>query len=283
MTHADPQRYITSMLRVIEKHRRRMNLKDHYDTRREYYDAISAVKSLFVDYLEVSQVQHRHHLGNANELMVKAIELAERLARLWVAGNELPDSGVASSSTTFEGWNWNDIPKRIDGIGFRFGTSAILSLLVRDEMSAEIIRAVPKLSSWNASLPSIVLNFADAGLVEMLQTGKAPTNWTVLLESCSAIFGRPLFEETWCTYGKIILESKHQHWEDAVRSIETCQELYEKRAEFVGDCDEFSAWEGIGSGNGLSIDLRLSALMRYCFRENQNLLDPLQSIHRWRS
>lgn len=285
MKHANPKSYLRGVERRVDILRGRLQLIGSFMSRRDCFDHICAWYRKYTQLLEVAQLHHRYDLGEPQPALVEATTDAERLAALWNQGNVLKDRASSNPKPhTYGAWIWDRLPLRVDVIHFRFGVAAILSLLVYDEMSPAILEVVPRMSDWTDAEEGFnYLNFPDAGLVEILRTGRRPRKWKAMLEFGTVLYGRSLLEETMECYADIILATKREDWKKVVEAVELAHELYEQRADNDKDYDDFEPWEGIGAGNALSIDLRLSALMRHCFRERPDLLDPLESIHRWKT
>lgn len=282
MIHARPRSYVRGVEERLAIRRARLRLEAGV-SRRSYFDAVAPWHQKYVELMEVAQVRHRYELGDAQPALSEAITDAQRVANFWLEGNRL--KGRASENPkphTESGWIWDRLPLRVDVIEFRFGVAAILSLLEYDEMSASILKVVPRMSDWTPAEEGFnYLNFPDAGLVEILLKGRRPAKWQAMLDFGTEFYGRSLLHDSMECYAKIILKSRRADWGGALRAVERAHQLYDQRAADI-EFDEFESWEGTGAGNALSIDLRLSALMRHCFHDRAELLDPFKSIHRWK-
>lgn len=283
MQSTSPKMALRSEERGISLRKRRLHLAPSYGFRREYYDAIFEHRYLFEMQLRVAELRHRHDLGDPQPPLSEAAALSLQLARLWRDGSKLQDSYCPNGKPyTGDGELWEKLPKGIDAVFFRFGAAAVISLLLHEEIPSDILDVVPRIERWDSARVVSPLNYPDAGLVEVINSKRRPFWWSEMLDFIRESYGgRDLLPRAMECYAEIVLACHDENWRRAKDAVCRAEELYLLRGE--GVFDEFESWEGGGAGNSLSIDLRLSALMRHCFKKNPHVLDDLGSVHRWRS
>src|SRR5262249_13834379 len=149
--------------RGIALRKKRLKLEASYQHRRGYYDAIFEHRYLFAMLLRTCELKHRYELGDPQPPLVEAIDLAIRLAELWKQGNQLQDSFCPNGKLyTGDGELWERLPKRIDAVYFRFGTAAIISLLVHEHVPSICLEVVPRVKKWDSGQVISPLNYPDA-------------------------------------------------------------------------------------------------------------------------
>lgn len=232
------------------------------------------------------ELRFRYQIGDAREDLKEAIARAEKLAEYWDRWQSLSGE-ITNTAKPLKGGgepvSYSLFPDRIDGVGFRFAAAAIISLLQYDEMSPILLKVCPRTSHFDdIRSPYHYWNFPDAGLVEMLQTGEEPERWDDMMDESEDWFGCTDLEENFRSYANIILEAKRGNWDAAVDAVRVSEELYETRPDMTDEVAVFEAWELPYPKEAKGIDLRLSALMRYCFRDNPEVIAPLNSVHRWK-
>lgn len=281
MKSENPKTALRSEERSIALRKKRLRLEASYKHRREYYDVIFEHRYLFSMLLRAAELRHRYSLGDPQPLLIEAIDLGIRLAELWKDGNQLQDTYSPNGKLyTGDGELWENMPKRTDTIYFRFGTAAILALLTHEQVPPIFLEVVPKIKRWDSSQVVSPLNYPDVALLEVIIKKKKPAWWCGLLDFIRENYGsRELLPNTMECYADIVLACHEEDWTRAMNAVRHAEELYLLRGEDV--FDEFEPWEGSGAGNALSIDLRLGALMKHCFKTNPGVLDALESMHRW--
>lgn len=271
-----PTTIIKRFERTIELGRANWHVLDSYPTRQGYCDAIGRWWLHLDLVLCNAGLRHRYGIGDSQADIREFVAESERMARLWAVGNRLRYVPESDPEGKFV---WRNAPQRVDAIHFRFGAAALLSLLEYDEPSPVILKVVPRTADGKDFVNGFHFrNFADAGLLEMLRTGRTPRYWQYLLERGSSHYRNRRVQRAVECWGTIILATRKRRWDEAVEAVREAERLF---AERDGAPDEFEAWEVPGAATAQGIDLRLSALMRHCFRENPTVLDPLESVHRW--
>ena len=221
-------------------------------------------------------------LGDACEEIEWVISSAEQAAGYWKKWNELPGTTLFQEVRYFNDKPIPDLPRRMDGVSFRFAAMAIISLIVRREMSRRIVEVVPKTKDFGDIASDFhYWNFTDAGLVEMLQTGRRPRRWREILNFATKRFRNDQIEANFESYAAIILNSHKEKWDAALEAFHKSEELYAKRPIHSGDKTYFAPWESSSPRAPASMDLRLAALLKYCFRKNRKLLASIDSVHKW--
>ncbi len=232
---------------------------------------------------DLAQYRHRYGVGEGIEELGVAVKQAEKLAVFWKQWNHLEGPTSFSQPQLLpNGKPIPDLPNRVDGVNFRFAAAAIISLLVRREMSPAILDVVPKTADFGEIANDFhYWNFTDAGLVEMLLTGRRPRRWNEILEFATNRFRNSQIQDNFESYAKIILSTQKEDWDTAVEAVHESERLYSKRPYHSGDKTYFEAWEVSPYNGPAGMDLRLAALMKHCFRHNRRLLASIDSIHKW--
>ncbi|MGE3809785.1 MAG: hypothetical protein AB7K24_34405 [Gemmataceae bacterium] len=285
MLPTNPKSALRDQERRIAMRRARLALAPIYEHRKQYYDVISEHSHLYSALLSVSGLRQRYQLGDPVSSLNEATQLARNLASLWAEGNCLADSKCPDEKKyTSDGKLWEQIPKTVDAIAFRFAAAGVLQLLTCEQIPSEFSGALPVIGAWGA-LPACPLNFPDVGLIYVLEKHVRPPWWHDMFQTLQEYYdGRSLLADTFDCYANMIIHSHREAWGRSIDEVRKAHELYIGRGDQAYDvCEpwEFEPWEGRGAFNSLVIDFRLSALMRYCFRKNQGALDSIQSPHRW--
>ena len=244
--------------------------------RHEWFDLLLSRNEQLSLLLDMARLQHKLERPEAKATIDEAIEGAEQAADCWVQANKL--SGPTLVNDPFG----RDMPRGIDGITYRFAAAAVVGLLRRKKLSAKLLRAIPKTSSFKESAVFLDWHswiYTDAGLVELLETGKRAKSWERVLNFSVERFGSPIIKENFEAHATLMVHCQKGEWSQAIDDVHQCAELYERRPWATGDSIWFDAWELPNPQFG-GIDLRLAAIINSCFR-NQKALAELKTQHRW--
>lgn len=250
------------------------------------YQVVEAIEQATVtinfQYL-LAQLQHQNGQKSSNLTIKLATTQAEHLARYWKKWNVLPGpSAFPETKLLPNGKPIPDLPRRIDGVCFRFGAAALISLLVKSEISATFYDVLPNTGSFGDIFDDLhFLNFPDAGLVEILKTGRRPRRWKEILDFATKRFRNTQILDNFEGYANLILKCQKQKWDEAMRAVEECERLYSLRPYHTGDHTIFDLWEVSIPKSPKRMDLRLAALMKVGFRDSPNRLKEIQSHHKW--
>jgi len=253
--------------------------------RRLHFDQVEKLNRKWACYLIVAGMRIYYGLPDVKKWLNDAQDVAGEAAERWLFGNSVQShETTVEKMTTASGWIWKETPLRIDVVGFPFAAAALFDLIVSDTIRPNLRTVIPDTKFSKDPLNIYHShNFRDAGLIAILETGKKPKEWNAMLSYTTEESGRTLIKDNWNAYSDIITFTQKEKWAEALDSLRQAEENFLER-ESSGpnpDIDDFMTWECPGPKQAQQIDLRLTALIRYCFRTNPRVLDEIDSVHRW--
>lgn len=259
------------------------SLPSHPKTRFEVCRTVWWNGDLVSEHYWLAQLRHRYGIGNAQTELRAGIKLAEKIAKYWRKWNHLTGPSLFLEPRYLpNGRLIRDLPPRIDGVHFRFATAAILSLIVGKQISPILLDVVPRTCDFGDIADDIhFLNYPDTCLVEILQLGRRPRRWKEIMNFAERRFKNTQIPDNFEAYAELIIRCEKKQWNQAVKAVTRCEELYQNRPQSTGDRTYFEAWEAPLRDAPEGIDLRLAALMKYGFRENSKQLKEVHSVHKW--
>jgi hypothetical protein len=212
------------------------------------------------DLVGAGRIQWRHKLGDPVPTFRRALDLASQAVDL------------------LKGLKKADYAKQ----HVKFGSLAMVSFLIDDNLKQAFINLLPPFSSWTKNKQSIVYTYPDVGIVHALQTGEKPPQWDKLLKAILDLEeGFELFCETYSCYMDIIAHARDRDTKTLRDLILKASEVYDRRRNDK-HCRSFATIEGCGAMADHMADHRLGAIIKYCSKYSPQLTKNLRIVHVWR-
>ena len=278
MKPISPKTAIKAAETSVAARKRSFPLQGGYKDRRRCFRAIELQYVTFSSMLKIAFLRHRYGLGDANAAVADAIDFAEAAAKIWLVGHQLPDEEIPEIKHTYCGISWENVPNRVEVIGFRFSVAALLGLLIDQKTCHSLLRVMPEINKWESDYEFYLANYHYAAVYELVERQKKPAYWTSMISFLGYMYNDSLLSDTLECYADIVTNCSKGKWDAAQTAVCNAIALYEHRGN--AEVEEFEVWEG-GGVPVLSIDLRLSVIMRHCFWSHRDLIDSLNTFHQW--